>query len=137
MWPVCDTSEGVRRVEYGRWRIERGWGASNKVGGASKVAGPCRRWPGHAERGRELLEGWEYVRECVGLVEWGGALRAGAGVRRMGWGACLGCRWHVERGLGVLEGPGHVQRRPGRAVARFEGAGGIRKGVACQNTLEG
>ena len=104
--------KGVRCVEYGRWHIERGWGASNKVGGAlkvpglcrkwrgcvesgrvvSKVAGLCRKWPGHAERGRELLEGWEYVGGCVGLVEQGGARRAGAGGPRMGQGVCLGCR---------------------------------------------
>ena len=95
---ICQ--KGARRIEYGWWHIERGWGASNKVGGAlkvagscrkwpgcvesgrvvSKVAGLCRRWPGHTERGRELLEGWEYVGGCVGLVEWGGARQAGAGV---------------------------------------------------------
>ena len=79
--------KGARRVEYGWWHIERGWGASNKVGGTLKVARLCRKWPGHAERGRELLEGWEYVGGCVGLVERGGARWAGAGVRWMGWGA--------------------------------------------------
>ena len=35
----------------------------------------------------------------------------------------MGRQRHIEKGLGMLEGPGRVQRRPGRAAAHCEGPG--------------
>ena len=40
----------------------------------------------------------------------------------------VGHRWHIEKGLGVLEVSGHVQRRPGDVEP---GRGACRKGGAC------
>ena len=53
---MCGMSEirqkGGETCRVWPWHVERGRGASNRAGGASKVAGAHRKWPGCIDSGR-------------------------------------------------------------------------------------
>ena len=118
--------------------IETGLGACREGGACPERSGQrvcigpwLRLW--RVEPGRRRpVKGVQDASGDVGLawghVFMGRAHAERAGRARRGWGMCLGCRRHIEKGLGMLEGPGRVQRRPGDVEP---GRGACRKGRAC------
>ena len=116
---MCGMSEirrtGVRRVEYGWWPVEPGRGASNRAGGASKVAGVRPGGPGNIKSGQSTSR---WGQEGHGQGQWRLVdVRAWLGGQETSMEGWAGSGMHGAR----RTGPGDVD--PGR--------GACRQGEAC------